>query len=186
MSKIEELDNLLTEEGYLFTRALDDNTTVYTYSIMNGGLDDSITLLIRNTGCILQHKEDDNWIGCSAKSVLSYLESLKDEPVGINVLDTDAKNIGRKDDKGKLRYDLVPKGTWAKVVKVITFGANKYGDENWHMVVTDNPKRYYAAMLRHIEAWWSGEKNDPESGEHHLAHAVCCALFLMWGDDNEC
>jgi len=107
-------------------------------------------------------------------------ESPKAVEQAINTIKT--LNEGRKDDNGKLRYDLVPKGTWAKVVAVITFGAGKYGDENWHMVVEKNPEKYYAAALRHVEAWWDGEKNDPESGEHHLAHAICCALFLMWAD----
>ena len=94
----------------------------------------------------------------------------------------DNLNQGRKDDNGKLRYDLVPAGTWAKVVAVITFGAKKYDDNNWQIVVKEDPARYYAAMMRHIEAWWDGEKIDADSGVHHLANAICCALFLMWND----
>ena len=39
------------------------------------------------------------------------------------------------------------------------------------------------ACHRHLQAWWSGERLDKESGLPHLAHAVCCLLFLMWGDD---
>jgi len=92
---------------------------------------------------------------------------------------------GRKYDGDKLRYDLVPMGVMSKVVNVLTFGAKKYADDNWQHV--DNPrKRYYAAMHRHIESWWEGEKVDPETKIHHLAHAICCAMFLIWfdGEDN--
>jgi hypothetical protein len=28
-----------------------------------------------------------------------------------------------------------------------------------------------------------GAKADPESGLPHLAHAVCCVLFLLWFDE---
>ena len=59
-----------------------------------------------------------------------------------------------------------------------------YGPDNWRRV-TDAKNRYFAAMVRHITAWWGGEKFDPESGLHHLAHAGCCLLFLMWFDDND-
>jgi hypothetical protein len=31
-------------------------------------------------------------------------------------------------------------------------------------------------------AWKSGETLDPESGKHHLAHAMCCAMFLLERD----
>ena len=93
-------------------------------------------------------------------------------------------NLGRKFDTGKLRWDLIPYGTLTQVVKVLTFGSLKYDDNNWQKV--DNPRnRYYAAMMRHIDVWWHGERIDPESDIHHLAHAICCAMFLLWGDNNE-
>jgi hypothetical protein len=67
---------------------------------------------------------------------------------------------------------------------VLEAGAVKYDVENWK-VVPDARTRYYDAMNRHIEAWWGGQKHDPETDIHHLAHAVCCALFLMWLDEPE-
>jgi len=36
--------------------------------------------------------------------------------------------------------------------------------------------------MRHIVAWWLGERDDPESGFHHLAHAMCCLIFLVEGE----
>jgi hypothetical protein len=37
--------------------------------------------------------------------------------------------------------------------------------------------------MRHVHAWRAGETKDPESGLHHLAHAGCCLLFMLWLDD---
>lgn len=84
---------------------------------------------------------------------------------------------GRKDDVGKLRWDLLPSSI-VQVVDVITYGAHKYGDNNWRSL--ESPRaRYGAAMFRHFTAWLWGERCDPESGKHHLAHAATNALFLM-------
>jgi hypothetical protein len=101
---------------------------------------------------------------------------------------------GRKDDGGKLRVDLLPIGALQEVAKVLTFGADKYGANNWQNV---SPRsRYYGAALRHLWARARGGVTDPESGLPHLAHAACCILFLLsaeagfddpeaWEDDAE-
>lgn len=85
---------------------------------------------------------------------------------------------GRKDDDGKLRYDLIPARAEAEIVAVLTHGAEKYGEENWRQV-PDGVKRYHAAARRHIAAWVLGERLDPDTGQPHLAHAACCILFLL-------
>ena len=96
----------------------------------------------------------------------------------------DPKPEGKKFDSGKPRWSLLPRGTLRKVVQVLEAGAVKYDVDNWKSV-PDARTRYYDAMNRHIEAWWGGEKQDPETGIHHLAHATCCALFLIWLDEPE-
>jgi hypothetical protein len=83
---------------------------------------------------------------------------------------------------GKVRLDLVPTAAVEQVAAVLTFGARKYGDNNWCRGARWG--RYYAAALRHVFAWWRGEDRDPETGLSHLAHAVCCLLFLMEYQDN--
>lgn len=85
---------------------------------------------------------------------------------------------GRKDDQDKDRWDLLPWGPVRWVVKVLTVGAKKYADDNWQLVPNAR-RRYFAAALRHLTAWYEGEPNDPEDGLPHLAHAICCILFLM-------
>lgn len=96
-------------------------------------------------------------------------------------LPNQAEAAGRKFDGGKLRWSLFPAGTLNEVLKVLEFGAVKYAVANWK-VVPQARTRYYDALLRHVDAWWQGEKKDPETGYHHLSHAVCCALFLIWLD----
>jgi hypothetical protein len=86
--------------------------------------------------------------------------------------------IGRKDDAGKPRFDLMPAVAELKIAEVLEYGARKYAPDNWRKV--DNPEaRYLAAALRHINAWRKGERRDPESGLSHLAHAATSLMFVM-------
>jgi hypothetical protein len=103
---------------------------------------------------------------------------------------------GRKDevvekavkfDAGKLRYSLLPRVSVEEIVRVLMFGSQKYSDNNW-MLLFDRPdgkERYYNAAMRHLTAWWSGERNDPESGLHHLGHVGACIVFLLWHEADE-
>ena len=84
---------------------------------------------------------------------------------------------GRKDDAGKLRYDLLPPYALEEVVRVYTLGAGKYGDNNYRRGI--NWSRVYAAMLRHLEAWRRGEEIAPDDGQLHLASVAWGALTLM-------
>jgi hypothetical protein len=93
------------------------------------------------------------------------------------MLDANLKTLGRKFDTGKAEYGLVPPHALHETVKVLTVGAQKYARDNWKHV-PDRKRRYFDAMERHIWAWKRGEVNDPEDNLHHLAHAICCAMFL--------
>ena len=88
------------------------------------------------------------------------------------------QSSGRKDDQSKPRWDLLPWKAASAIVDVLTFGALKYTPGNWRLV-PDARDRYLAALLRHVSAWADGERMDPESGLHHLAHAGCCLVFLL-------
>ena len=93
-------------------------------------------------------------------------------------------NEGRKDDDGKLRWSIMPYEQLEIILKVLEFGANKYGIDNWKEVYGAKP-RYLNAAMRHLVARMKGHINDEESGLPHLAHCICCLLFLLWFDDNE-
>ena len=94
------------------------------------------------------------------------------------------ETTGRKYDAGKAQPSLLPSGPILEISKVLAFGAKKYAPENWKKVESGK-RRYTDAMLRHILAWMGGEKMDEESGLHHLAHAGCCLLFVLWFDQQE-
>jgi hypothetical protein len=66
------------------------------------------------------------------------------------------------------------------IARVMTFGANKYGDNNWRAGRGLGITRVLAAALRHAISYAEGEENDPESGLPHLAHAACCVAFAEW------
>lgn len=83
----------------------------------------------------------------------------------------------QKADAGKPRWDLLPLNAVSAATRILTFGAGKYSPEGWRTVNQWRP-RYYAALLRHLFRWWTGERNDPESGESHLAHVIVNAIFL--------
>lgn len=88
---------------------------------------------------------------------------------------------GQKLDDGKVRMDLLMCGcakSLEQVAKVLTFGAKKYADDNWRLV-PNAQKRYHAALHRHLNAYYQGEKLDKETGLSHLAHALCCLIFLL-------
>ncbi len=89
-----------------------------------------------------------------------------------------SKDEGRKDDASKLRWDLLPLGAVQYVVDVMTYGAAKYGDNNWQKLLSADG-RYFAAAMRHVVAWRLGHTYDEESKLHHLAHAACCLLFML-------
>lgn len=88
---------------------------------------------------------------------------------------------GVKFDGQKPRFDLVPPHIEEEVAKVLEFGARKYAPDNWKKV-PDGKRRYLAALGRHVNAYKRGEQCDPETGLHHLAHAICCAMFLGEAD----
>lgn len=91
---------------------------------------------------------------------------------------------GVKLDRGKPDWTLLPWGAVEQVVRVLDHGVEKYSREGWRKVEGAR-LRYSAAALRHITTRLRGERLDPETGLPHLAHAVCCLLFLleMFDDD---
>ena len=84
---------------------------------------------------------------------------------------------GHKDDADKVRMELIPPELMIAVGDILTSGAKKYDDRNWEQGMKWS--RVYGALLRHLIAWWGGEKKDPETGRSHLWHAGCCITFLI-------
>lgn len=84
---------------------------------------------------------------------------------------------GTKADDGKLPYDLIAPELLESLAKVLQFGAKKYAPRNWEKGMSWG--RVFAALMRHMWAWWRKEDKDPETGFSHLEHAACCIMFLL-------
>lgn len=94
------------------------------------------------------------------------------------LIDTQDSKQGLKFDKGKLRYSLIPTVATKALAEVLTFGAEKYAPNSWQ-TVPNGEERYLDALIRHLEAYRSGEVIDPESGLSHLSHLLCNGAFLL-------
>jgi hypothetical protein len=91
---------------------------------------------------------------------------------------------GVKYDEDKLQWSLLPFRALKEVVAVLGFGAKKYAPDNWQRV-PDASTRYVDAAFRHLTDWQLKERLDGETGKSHLAHAICCLLFLLWFEQEE-
>ena len=87
------------------------------------------------------------------------------------------KARGIKLDAGKTRWDLLPLRTVEEIVKVYTFGAEKYGDNNWQNL-PDGYDRYKAAMFR----TWRLPR-----GESNWTTRAACRIWRTWrGTQSPC
>lgn len=85
-----------------------------------------------------------------------------------------------KHDKDKLDWSLLPYDSLEEVVKVLTFGKNKYSSWNWASGEGFKYTRVFSAIMRHLLAFIRGEDVDPESGLSHISHCACNVLFLLY------
>jgi hypothetical protein len=84
---------------------------------------------------------------------------------------------GTKYDDGKVPFDLWSPDALEATAEVLAFGAQKYEAYNWARGISY--RRIFAALLRHLWAWWRRKELDDETGLSHLAHAMCCLMFLL-------
>lgn len=75
------------------------------------------------------------------------------------------------------RYDLIPVGPLRQVARHYGEGSKKYPDRNWERGYEWS--KSYAAMQRHLNAFWEGEDLDQETNSPHLAAVVFHCLALM-------
>lgn len=87
-----------------------------------------------------------------------------------------AKTGGAKGAKSA-RFDLIPPEALRTIAEVYGHGCTKYAPRNWERGYGWSYS--YAALQRHLNAYWGGEYLDPESGLPHLAHAAWHCLTLM-------
>ncbi len=83
---------------------------------------------------------------------------------------------GLRYNQGKIRHDLTPAFAQKEYAKVMTYGADKYGERNWERGMKWS--KILASMERHLQAIKNGRDYDPETGLLHSAHIMCNAAFL--------
>lgn len=81
-----------------------------------------------------------------------------------------------KKDSGKPQLSLIPREAMEEMAAGFTYGANKYARYNFENGFKWS--RPLDAALRHLFAMASGEFTDSESGNSHLAHALCSLAIL--------
>ncbi len=84
---------------------------------------------------------------------------------------------GIKHDAEKPDMSLLSPIAMVEVARVMTFGAKKYSANNWRGGFEWT--RPLSACLRHVFAFIGGEDKDPETNISHLAHAICCLMFVL-------
>jgi hypothetical protein len=78
--------------------------------------------------------------------------------------------------KPELSYILDVMPALKDMVAVMEFGGKKYERNNWQRGFPR--EKLLDSMLRHVDAFYSGEDVDPESGLPHVGHILCNAAFL--------
>jgi len=86
--------------------------------------------------------------------------------------------------EGKIRHDLVAPWALNEIARVYTYGTIKYSDDNWWKGLRWK-RDVFGCILRHAWKWFRGERNDDESGLHHLAHAAWNCMALMEYERNK-
>jgi hypothetical protein len=89
----------------------------------------------------------------------------------------------------KVPMNGMPINVLMEVGLVKLHGDLKYGRFNWREAGV-RASVYYDAAFRHLAAWYEGEDIDPDSGIHHISHAITGLAILRdsmlqdnWVDD---
>lgn len=95
------------------------------------------------------------------------------------VKDSQPTTGATKNDKAdcKVEVDLFPPSAYYAISTVFTYGKHKYDSWNWAKGLAYS--RMYGALQRHLNAWFSGQDLDPETGFSHLWHAGCNIAMLI-------
>lgn len=80
------------------------------------------------------------------------------------------QEVGKKNDNGKPRLDLIPAEFLIETAKALTYGGNLYGEYNFRKGI--DYSRLLSAAKRHIELELAGLEKDKDSGHSHLGHAA--------------
>lgn len=93
------------------------------------------------------------------------------------------EKIGLKDNKNKLRFDLITPECLTGLAEVLTYGAEKYKPNSWQNV-ENGIDEHYSALMRHLIKWRQGDIYDEETKLSHIKHVLTNAMFLLYHEQN--
>lgn len=94
----------------------------------------------------------------------------------IGDINSNAIGSGARYNEGKADLSLIPLCTLEDEARVWMYGATKYKRNNWMKGMAWSVP--LASAMRHLAEFQKGEDIDPESGQPHLAHAICNLRML--------
>lgn len=86
--------------------------------------------------------------------------------------------LGKRYNEGKTKWSYVPFTALEPMVRVLMFGAEKYGAFNWKKGLKYT--EISESLMRHLFAFLEGEDDDQESKLSHVGHILCNAMFLSY------
>ena len=88
--------------------------------------------------------------------------------------------IGKKQERGKPPLDMVPSALVEGAARAFAHGEQKHGRWQWYSVRNEvSWSTWFAALLRHLFAWFWSEDVDKDSGLNHLDCAAAELAMLM-------
>lgn len=84
---------------------------------------------------------------------------------------------GGKQSKVLYRYDLLDPISMFEMTKVLTEGAEKYGEDNWRNITV---REHLNHLIIHAYAYLAGDNSD-----EHLSHIMCRAMFAQGVEKQE-
>lgn len=121
--------------------------------------------------CYVYSTEEDLQSQIAANETARRLEDLQQKRM------SPEPGVGVKHDQDKPDMSLFSPIALTELAKVLSFGKLKYAAHNWRGGISTS--RLLAATLRHTLAYLGGQDKDPETGLSHMAHAMCCCMFLL-------
>lgn len=94
-----------------------------------------------------------------------------------------ASTLKPSNPKDSIGSDKIPLHLWPETASALGAlglldGMLKYGRGNFREIGV-RASIYQDAAKRHLDYWFEGEDNDPDSGLPHLAHALACLAILV-------
>ena len=94
-----------------------------------------------------------------------------------------AKETSIRHNQDKTKWSLVDFNSIEGLVKVLEFGVEKYGLDNWKIGL--DPNETLESLMRHTIKLLNGEQLDDETNLNHAYHIMANAMFYIYHKNKE-